>query len=149
MCGHPGPAPRLSKLRAAISASRLAGTGKRRYTDENMTMIRSLLAFCLCAAAGAASAQPAMTADDTVMRAAPSPHARVVQRIPARAQIDIGECGELWCAASWRDISGFVRVETIAANDAPLEGPPPPRPYFYGGPVVVGPVFGFGYYHHW
>ena len=53
-----------------------------------------------------------------------------VQDIPAHAQIDIGECGERWCAASWRNIDGWVRVETIAANDAPLEGPPP-------RPVVV------------
>ena len=108
-------------------------------------MIRfcAILAFCL--AAGAASAHPAMTADPTTMRAAPSSHARVVQRIPANAQIDVGECGERWCAASWRDIDGFVRVEAIAPNDAPLVRP---RPY-YGGPFVVGPVFGFGYYHHW
>jgi hypothetical protein len=110
-------------------------------------MIRLCLASAFSLAAGAAGAHPAMTADDTTMRAAPSGHARPVQHIPARAQIDIGECGERWCAASWRDRDGFVRVEAIAPNDEPLEVPPP-RPY-YGGPVFVGPVFGYGYYHHW
>jgi hypothetical protein len=123
-------------------------------------MIRFTLASALCLAAGVAAAHPAMTADETTMRAAPSGHARVVQSIPAHAQIDIGECGERWCAASWRDMEGYVRVEAIAANSEPLEGGPPPPPYgyyggpyggpYYGGPVIVGPVFGFGYYHrHW
>jgi uncharacterized low-complexity protein len=110
-------------------------------------MIRLALASALALASGAACAHPAMTADATTMRAAPSAHARPVQDIPARAQIDVGECGERWCAASWRDRDGFVRVEAVAPNDAPLAGPPP-RPY-YGGPVVVAPLFGFGYYRHW
>jgi len=110
-------------------------------------MIRLLLASALGLAAGAAFANPAMTANPTTMRAAPSAHARPVQEIPAHAQIDVGECGELWCAASWRDREGYVRVEAIAPNDEPLEGRSPP-PYYYGGPVVVGPVIGFGYYGH-
>ncbi len=113
-------------------------------------MIRSGLAFTICVVAGAAAAHPAMTATETTMHAAPSVHARTVQAIPAHAQIDVGQCGDRWCAASWRNIDGWVRVETIAANDAPLEGaPPPPYPPVYGGPVIFGPVFGFGYYHRW
>jgi SH3-like domain-containing protein len=119
------------------------------FGEDDLGMIRFALLFALALASGPAVANPAMTADVTTMRAAPSAHARVVQEIPARAQIDIGECGERWCAASWRDIDGFVRVDTVAPNDAPL-GPPPPGPYAYGGPVVIAPVFGFGYYHrHW
>jgi hypothetical protein len=108
-------------------------------------MIRLPLALALSLAAGIASARPAMTVDDTTMRAAPSRHARVVQEIPAQAQIDVTDCGDDWCAASWRDLDGFVRVEAIGPNEAPLYRP---RRY-YGGPVIVGPVFGFGYYHHW
>jgi hypothetical protein len=111
-------------------------------------MIRSALFFALALASGSAVANPAMTADETTMRAAPSGHARVVQEIPAHAQIDVGECDDRWCAASWRDINGYVRVDAVAPNDAPLG--PPPGPYAYGGPVVIAPVFGFGYYHrHW
>jgi uncharacterized protein YraI len=110
-------------------------------------MIRLAPAFVLVLSAGAAAANPAMTADPTAMRVAPSSHARIVQEIPAHAQIDIGECEGRWCAASWRDIEGWVRVEAIAPNDAPLGGPAP-GPYAYGGPVVIGPVFGFGYYYH-
>jgi uncharacterized protein YraI len=107
-------------------------------------MIRFALAAAFSLIAGAAVAHPAMTAYDTSMRAAPSGHARVVQHIPGHAQIDIGECGEDWCAASWRDIDGFVRVDAIGPNEGELVEP---RPY-YGGPVIVAPLFGFGYYHH-
>jgi len=111
-------------------------------------MIRSTIAAALCLAASAANAHPAMTADDTAMRAAPSGHARVVQDVPAHAQIDIGECGERWCAASWRNMDGWVPVSAVEPNDAPLGGPPPGPHVFVGGPVFIGPVFGFGYYGH-
>lgn len=110
-------------------------------------MIRPALAAAGALFAGAAIAHPAMTAYDTTMRAAPSAHARVVQKIPGHAQIDIGECGDVWCAASWRDINGFVKVDAVGPNDGPLvereTGP------YYGGPVIVGPAFGFGYYRRW
>ncbi len=109
-------------------------------------MIRILAFAAFCLAAGAAAARPAMTADATTMRAAPSGKARVVQKIPPHAQIDVSDCGESWCAASWRDLDGFVRVEAIAPNDAPLAGPPP---VVVGGPFVVAPMFGFGYYRRW
>lgn len=118
-------------------------------------MIRSAFVVAFSLAAGAAAAHPAMTAFETTMRAAPSGHARPVQRIPAHAQIDLGSCSDSWCHASWRDRDGFLRVEAIAANDEPLDGPRPyfdrpyyGGPYYYGGPVIVGPAFGFGYYHH-
>jgi uncharacterized protein YraI len=111
-------------------------------------MIRFCLAVAMSLAAGVAAARPAMTAEPATMRAAPSSHARVVQHIPANAQIDIEECRDRWCAASWRNLDGYVRVETIAASDGgPVVEAAPPPPYgYYGGPVVVGPVFGFGYY---
>ena len=103
-------------------------------------MIRALLAAALCLDAASASARPAMTTDDTTMRAAPSGRAQVVQAIPGHAQIDVSDCGEVWCAASWRDLDGFVRVDAIGPNEAPLY-----RPRRYYG----GPVFGFGYYRRW
>ncbi|MDE3177094.1 MAG: hypothetical protein KGM15_13410, partial [Pseudomonadota bacterium] len=86
-------------------------------------MIRALIAAACCLAAGLAFARPAMTVEDATMRAAPSRHGRVVQHIPAHAQIDISDCGEDWCAASWRDLDGYVRVEAIGPNEAPLYRP--------------------------
>jgi hypothetical protein len=132
-------------------------------------MIRFVAASALVLAAGAAAASPAMTAHRTSMRAAPSSRAHIVQRIPAHAQIDISDCGEYWCSASWRNLDGYVRVEAIAANTGPLAPAAAPPPYGYGygyggpyygsgpyyggpyvgGPVVVGPAFGFGFYRHW
>lgn len=118
-------------------------------------MIRFCLASALSLAAGVAAAHPAMTAEPVTMRAAPSSHARIVQHIPPNAQIDVGECRERWCAASWRNLDGYVRVEAIDASGGPVVDTPPPPPYgyyggpYYGGSVVVGPVFGFGYFHHW
>jgi hypothetical protein len=119
-------------------------------------MIRFCLTSALCVIAGAAAADPAMTGEPSTMREAPTSHARIVQHIPAHAQIDVGECHEHWCAASWRNLDGYVRVETLSmTREGPvIDAPPPPPygyyggPYYYGGPVVVGPVFGFGYYHH-
>ena len=119
-------------------------------------MIRLTLAAAFSLAATATLANPAMTAAPTVMRAAPNGHAHVVQEIPPHAQIDVGDCGPRWCAASWRNMDGYVAASAIGPNDAPLGGPPGPPPgVVIGGPVVVGPVFGFGYgygygwHRHW
>jgi uncharacterized protein YraI len=111
-------------------------------------MIRTGLVIALSLAAGVAAARPAMTGEPATMRAAPSSHARIVQHIPANAQIDIEGCRDRWCAASWRNLDGYVRVEAIGASaGGPVVTAPPPPYGYYGGPVVVGPVFGFGYYH--
>jgi uncharacterized protein YraI len=110
-------------------------------------MIRFSLFVAIGLAASAAAAHPAMTAEPATMRAAPSSHARALQDIPANAQIDVEECRDRWCAASWRNLEGYVRVEAIGApHDGPLVDAPPPPYGYYGGPVLVGPGFGFGYY---
>lgn len=113
--------------------------------------MRRLLAACLILAPAAALATPAMTDRPTVMRAAPSNHARVLQSIPANAQIDVEGCGQYWCNASWRDISGFVSVNVISGGGPPVYRPAPP-PVVFGPPVVVAPFgfgFGYGWRHHY
>ena len=115
-------------------------------------MIRPLsAALALILSGAAAAAHPAMTANDTTMRAAPSARAHIVQQIPAHAQIDIAECRDRWCEASWRNLDGWVRVDAIAPNDAPLAAAAPGPYVYFGGPFVVGPAFGYGYYYrrHW
>jgi hypothetical protein len=83
------------------------------------------------------------------MRAAPDFHSAAVQTIPANAEIDVTGCGQTWCSASWRDISGFVRANTFAASP---DAPPPPYP---GGPavvappVVIAPYWGWGWHGGW
>jgi hypothetical protein len=82
------------------------------------------------------------------MRAAPSGKARVVQNVPARAEIDLSNCSKYWCYASWRDVFGYLPVSVVTGRSA--EAPPPealgPPP-----PVVVGwgPFYGYGWYRHW
>jgi len=108
-----------------------------------MRRLLTALGFGL-AFAGAASANPAMTTMDTQMRASPDAHARVVQAIPAHAQIDVEGCGPVWCSGSWRDVPGYVRANAVVPGaGGPLHAypgaPPPP-------PVVVAP---FGFYYGW
>ena len=87
-------------------------------------MRRLIATLALCAGCAVpAFADPAMTTAPVVMRAAPSPKARIVQSIPANARIDLSHCSRDWCYASWRDRFGYVRAAAIAA--APYESGAP------------------------
>jgi uncharacterized protein YraI len=120
-------------------------------------MGRILIALVLGSAfAAPALAAPAMTTAPTDMRESPNPKSRIVQSIPARAVIDVDGCGKIWCSASWRDISGYVRMNVVSEG-APV-GPPPvypdgPQPVFVAPPPVVLAPFGgccfYGYGHAW
>jgi hypothetical protein len=111
-----------------------------------MRRLLAVSALCLGSAAPAV-ADPAETIAPTIMRAAPSAAARVVQRIPAHAEIDLSSCSGAWCRVSWRDRFGYVRAEAVAV------GSYAPRPayysyygprYYWGPPVVVAPGWGWG-----
>jgi uncharacterized protein YraI len=104
------------------------------------------LAFTSSAFAG-----PAVTIAPAEMRASPNPYARIVQSIPADAEIEVRNCGEIWCSASWRDIHGFVLASVISADP---EAPPPvvysaPPPTVVVAPPVVVAPFGWGYAYGW
>jgi len=102
-------------------------------------MRRLVIAFGLLVFAGSALAHPAMTTVGTQMRASPSAHSRVVQAIPANAQVDVEHCGPVWCSASWRDIPGFVRADAVVPGGVLLRPAYRPLP-----PPFFGP-FGWGY----
>ena len=79
---------------------------------------------------GQALASPALTLSPTIMRASPSPRARVVQAIPNNTQIDLNYCGKAWCYVSWRNLFGYVSAKSVVAlPEAPppavVYGPPP------------------------
>ena len=98
------------------------------------------------ALAGPTLAAPALTIAPAEMRNAPNPRARVVEFVPANAEIEVRNCGEVWCSASWRDIHGFLPANAASGGPgAPpvvfQEGPPP-------SPVVVAP-FGWGFAYGW
>src|SRR5580658_10664235 len=91
---------------------------------------------------GSALANPAMTTTDTEMLESPKAHAHVVQAIPAHAQVDVENCGPVWCSASWRNIPGFVRANAVVPGGVGLRPAyrPPPPPFFR--------PFGWGYGWH-
>ena len=105
-------------------------------------MRRYLLAAGLCFIFAAPSfADPAMTGAPVTMRAAPSGKARVVQQIPASAEIDVSKCNRGWCYSSWRNRFGYIPAEAV------VEGPPPatlpgnglPPPVVDAQPTNVAP----------
>jgi hypothetical protein len=95
------------------------------------------------------------------MRAGPGAKAAFVQAIPANAEIEVDDCGKLWCRASWRNRSGYVAVTAVAplpVGEGEAYPPPPvvvaplyPPPYAWGPGYSYGPAFGwgFGYHRHW
>jgi hypothetical protein len=119
----------------------------------------SLLAVGIVSAlAGPSFANPAMTGAPVTMHAAPSGKSRMVQRIPANAEIDLSTCGGGWCQASWRHLSGYIPAEVVVLGPPPAtlpgnEMPPPvvdvlptyvtPPVWRWSGPYVGGNV-GFG-----
>ena len=112
-------------------------------------MTAMVFAGCVLAA-GAAEAYPALTTAPTTMRASPSFHAAVVQSIPANAEIEVNGCGQVWCSASWRDLSGFVHVTVVGAPPVDMAAPPPvyaPPPVVIAPPIA--PYYGWGWRPGW
>jgi hypothetical protein len=106
-------------------------------------MRRLVIAFGLgLAFAGSALAHPAMTTVGTQMRETPNGHSRVVQDIPPNAQVDVDDCGPVWCSASWRNIPGFVRADAVVAGGVGL------RPAYRRPPPPLFAPFGWGYGWH-
>ena len=111
-------------------------------------MRRLLLAAGLCAeVVGPSFADPAITTAWSNMRRAPSAHSRIVQGVPANAQIDLQGCGPEWCSASWRNLSGYIPAFAVAGGGAPpplVAAPPPPPVVVAAPPIIVGPAYGWG-----
>ncbi len=122
-------------------------------------MRRYLLAAGLSFVFAAPSfADPAMTGALVMMRAAPSGKARVVQQIPASAEIDVSKCNRGWCYSSWRNRFGYIPAEVVVGGPpATLSGnalPPPagdPQPTTVAPtpPTWTGPYVGFGWGYGW
>ncbi len=78
------------------------------------------------------------------MRRAANVHSRVVQAIPANAEVEIRSCGADWCYGSWRGRHGYLPAFAVAQGGPPPVPPvafsPPPPPLAVTAPVVVAPV---------
>jgi hypothetical protein len=120
---------------------------------------RYLLAACLSFVFAAQSfADPAMTGALVTMRVAPSGKARVVQQIPASAEIDVLKCNRGWCYSSWRNRFGYIPAGAVVEGPPatlPGNGLPPPvvdaRPTTVAPPMRTwtGPYVGFGWGYGW
>ena len=108
-------------------------------------MRRLLLAAGLVVGlAGPSFADPAVTTAWSNMRHAPSAHSRVVQSVPANAQIDLQNCAGDWCYASWRNLSGYIPSFAVAEAGAPPAVAAGPPVVVAAPPVVVAPAWGWG-----
>jgi hypothetical protein len=103
-------------------------------------------------------AELAMTGAPVTMHVGPTGRARVVQRIPEAAEIDLETCAHGWCRASWRGRFGYIPAEAVVLGPPPAtlpgnEMPPPfvnmqptyvtPPAWRWTGPYIGG-SFGFG-----
>ena len=106
-------------------------------------MVRRL---CLGAAVSLACVAPAvaelaMTGAPVAMRAGPTGRARVVQRIPQTAEIEVARCARGWCRASWRGLFGYIPANAVVLGPPPatLPGGEMPPPVVYASPTFVTP----------
>ena len=99
---------------------------------------------------GPSFADPAITVAPSNMHRAANPYSRILQAVPANAQIDIQSCGGDWCYGSWRGIYGFLPSFAlgqggpgpVAPGGPPVVFAPPPPPLVVTAPVVVAPRWG-------
>jgi hypothetical protein len=97
--------------------------------------------------AASAAADPAVTGAAAAMRQAPSATARIVQRVPANAEIDLSQCSGAWCYASWRNRFGDLPAAAIAKPPYPPAAAPADGPYRAWSGAAVGPFsYGYGWY---
>lgn len=88
-----------------------------------------------------ALAELAMTGAPVAMRAGPASNARIVQRIPASAEIEVEKCARGWCHASWRNRPGYIPADDVVLGPpaATLPGNQMPPPVVYAPPTYVTP----------
>ena len=86
-------------------------------------------------------AELAMTGAPVAMRAGPASNARIVQRIPASAEIEVEKCARGWCHASWRNRPGYIPADDVVLGPpaATLPGNQMPPPVVYALPTYVTP----------
>jgi len=128
---------------------------------------------CVLLLAGSAAAKPGVATTTVNLRAEANTTSEVLAKIPGSGRLDIGECKDGWCAATYQGKNGFVTATAVdTSGRAPPRsmrrpvpgvqgydpddddftpvpgyrgpyGPPPPAVVYGPGPYY-GP--GFGYY---
>jgi hypothetical protein len=171
----------LSRRSASRAGQAGAGLIKSRiveFGDARQVMMRRFLGAgaCVLLLAGSAAAKPGVAMTTVNLRADANTNSEVLVKIPGSGRLDVGECKDGWCAATYQGKNGFViatavdtsgRMPRSVRRSMPV-GPgydpddddfvPAPGYRGYGPPVAYGPgpyygpgyygppVIGFGYY---
>jgi hypothetical protein len=147
-----GPAEDAKKPQRCFLKPAPTQVRRESSTAERTAILRRLLlAVGLCVGlSGPAFAYSSTTTAWSNMRHAPNGHSRVVQSVPASAEIDLQSCAGNWCYASWRNLYGYIPSFAVAEASAPpgvVAAPPliaAAPPVVVAPSVVVGPAFGWG-----
>lgn len=97
----------------------------------------TLAAGVVLASAGIASA--ATVTGDLNLRSGPGTNYRVIDTMPAGAQVRVIGCGGAWCRVNWRGAVGFASANYLGEGGAYAAAP------VYVEPAPPPPVFGFGF----
>jgi hypothetical protein len=137
-------------------------------------MIRFLGAgACVLLLAGSAAAKPGVATTTVNLRAEANTNSEVLVKIPGSGRLDVGDCKDGWCAATYQGKNGFVIATAVDTTGRapqrsvrrPIPGAPgydpddddfvpapgsrgygPPPPVAYGPGPYYGPGYGPGYY---
>lgn len=114
-----------------------------------------------------AAAKPIATTGETNLRKGPGTDTEVVTLIPKGGVVEVGDCTNGWCAASFDGKDGYViarnvglgprpaphgrRMGAVQVYDEPDYGPPPAyyRRYPYDGYPYYGWYRGWGWGRRW
>jgi len=103
----------------------------------------TIAAGVLLASAGLASA--ATVTNDLNLRSGPGTGYRVIETMPAGANVRVVSCGGSWCRVRWHGRVGYASASYLGGGRA-YAAPPP---VYYAPPPVVRFGFGFGNGHRW
>jgi hypothetical protein len=106
-----------------------------------------LAIFLLCGTDLTAHADEAYLRVSSMMRAAPTPRARPLVRLPAGSEVFVRDCEQRWCQVFWRDVSGFIAVGALSFPRRVYVAPPPPPLFFDERPYHRHHFY--DHHHHW
>jgi hypothetical protein len=85
---------------------------------------------CVLLLAGSATAKPGVATTTVNLRAEANTTSEVLVKIPGSGRLEVGECKDGWCAATYQGKNGFVIATAVDTS-----GRAPPRPQGMRRPV--------------
>jgi hypothetical protein len=105
------------------------------FESTRHAIMRRLLCAgaCVLLLAGSAAAKPGVATTTVNLRAEANTTSEVLAKIPGSGRLDIGECKDGWCAATYQGKNGFVIATAVDTS-----GRAPPRSMRRPVPGVQG-----------